>query len=55
MRWGCASAACGSRHGAQGANRADLCARFSLKDTPAAQRWLEENQLEAGVSVYFAA
>ena len=27
-----------------GANRADLCARFSLKDTPAAQRWLEQNQ-----------
>lgn len=32
----------------RGANRADLCARFSLKDTPAAQRWLEENQLEEG-------
>ncbi|WP_279051232.1 DNA repair protein RecN [Cedecea davisae] len=32
----------------QGANRADLCARFSLKDTPAALRWLEENQLEDG-------
>ncbi|WP_336709314.1 MULTISPECIES: DNA repair protein RecN [unclassified Cedecea] len=31
-----------------GANRADLCARFSLKDTPAALRWLEENQLEDG-------
>ena len=31
-----------------GANRADLCARFSLKDTPAAQRWLEQNQLEDG-------
>ena len=31
-----------------GASRADLCARFSLKDTPAAQRWLEENQLEDG-------
>ena len=31
-----------------GASRADLCARFSLKDTPAAQRWLEENQLEEG-------
>ena len=31
-----------------GAARADLCARFSLKDTPAALRWLEENQLEAG-------
>jgi DNA repair protein RecN (Recombination protein N) len=27
--------------------RADLCARFRLKDTPA-QRWLEENQLEDG-------
>ncbi|BDH44838.1 DNA repair protein RecN [Salmonella enterica subsp. enterica serovar Choleraesuis] len=32
----------------RGANRTDLCARFSLKDTPAAQRWLEENQLEDG-------
>jgi len=31
-----------------GATRADLCARFSLKDTPAAQRWLETNQLEDG-------
>lgn len=31
-----------------GAPRADLCARFSLKDTPAALRWLEENQLEDG-------
>ncbi len=31
-----------------GAARADLCARFSLKDTPAAQRWLESNQLEEG-------
>jgi len=30
------------------ASRADLCARFSLKDTPAAQRWLEANQLEDG-------
>lgn len=30
----------------RGATRADLCARFSLKDTPAAQRWLEENHLE---------
>ena len=30
-----------------GANRADLCARFSLKDTPAL-RWLEQNQLEDG-------
>lgn len=32
----------------QGATRADLCARFSLKDTPAALRWLEENQLDDG-------
>ena len=32
----------------QGANRADLCARFNLKDTPSAQRWLEENQLDDG-------
>lgn len=31
-----------------GAVRADLCARFQLKDTPAAQQWLEENQLEDG-------
>jgi DNA repair protein RecN (Recombination protein N) len=31
-----------------GASRADLCARFALKDTPAAQRWLEANQLEEG-------
>lgn len=31
-----------------GSPRADLCARFALKDTPAAQRWLEENQLEDG-------
>ena len=31
-----------------GAARADLCARFSLKDTPAALHWLEENQLEDG-------
>jgi DNA repair protein RecN (Recombination protein N) len=31
-----------------GASRADLCARFSLKDTPAALRWLEENQLDDG-------
>ncbi|MEB8194669.1 DNA repair protein RecN [Raoultella terrigena] len=32
----------------RGASRADLCARFALKDTPAAQLWLEENQLESG-------
>ncbi|MBJ3816747.1 DNA repair protein RecN [Shimwellia pseudoproteus] len=32
----------------QGANRADLCARFALKDTPAARRWLEENALDDG-------
>ncbi|MBV4412798.1 DNA repair protein RecN [Enterobacteriaceae bacterium YMB-R22] len=31
-----------------GAARADLCARFSLKDTPAARQWLEENELEDG-------
>ncbi|UYU31100.1 DNA repair protein RecN [Siccibacter colletis] len=31
-----------------GAGRADLCARFSLKDTPAALRWLEANQLDDG-------
>jgi len=32
----------------QQAARADICARFSLKDTPSAQRWLEENQLDEG-------
>ncbi|OON36552.1 DNA repair protein RecN [Izhakiella australiensis] len=32
----------------QGASRADLCARFLLKDTPSAQRWLSENQLDDG-------
>ncbi|MEN3752260.1 DNA repair protein RecN [Mangrovibacter sp. SLW1] len=31
-----------------GTDRADLCARFQLKDTPAAQQWLEDNQLEDG-------
>lgn len=29
-----------------GAARADICARFSLADTPTARRWLEENQLD---------
>ncbi|PWC11962.1 DNA repair protein RecN [Brenneria roseae subsp. americana] len=29
-----------------GATRADICARFSLVDTPIAHRWLEENQLD---------
>lgn len=29
-----------------GAGRADVSARFSLKDTPAARVWLEENQLD---------
>ncbi len=32
----------------QGAKRASICARFSLKDTPSAQRWLAENQLDEG-------
>ncbi|QKJ88273.1 DNA repair protein RecN [Paramixta manurensis] len=32
----------------QGAPRADICACFQLKDTPSAQRWLEENQLDDG-------
>lgn len=32
----------------QGATRADLCARFTLKRSPSAQRWLEENQLDEG-------
>ena len=31
----------------RGASRADLCARFALKDTPAAQRWLEEHRIPA--------
>ncbi|CAO96022.1 DNA repair protein RecN [Erwinia tasmaniensis] len=31
-----------------GATRADICARFSLKDTPSAQRWLSDNQLDDG-------
>lgn len=31
-----------------GAPRADLCARFSLLDTPTARLWLEENQLDDG-------
>ena len=31
------------RHGAA---RADICARFSLRDAPAAQQWLEQNQLD---------
>ncbi|MFH8132826.1 DNA repair protein RecN [Pantoea osteomyelitidis] len=32
----------------QGASRADICARFQLKTSPSAQRWLEENQLDEG-------
>lgn len=28
--------------------RADICARFSLKDAPTARAWLEENQLDEG-------
>lgn len=38
-----------------GATRADLCARFALKDTPAALRWLEETSLKKGANAYFAA
>ncbi|MFI8416663.1 DNA repair protein RecN [Serratia sp. NPDC078593] len=30
----------------QGASRADLCARFSLVDTPSAREWLEQNHLD---------
>ncbi|KEY57081.1 DNA repair protein RecN [Serratia sp. DD3] len=30
----------------QGAARADICARFSLADTPSAREWLEQNQLD---------
>ncbi|QAV22133.1 DNA repair protein RecN [Proteus hauseri] len=29
-----------------GATRADLCARFSLSDTPSAKKWLEEHHLD---------
>ncbi|MFE8149321.1 DNA repair protein RecN [Brenneria goodwinii] len=29
-----------------GASRADICARFSLADTPSARHWLEQNQLD---------
>ncbi|MFV9688576.1 DNA repair protein RecN [Pantoea sp. KXB45] len=32
----------------QGASRADLCARFQLKSSPSAQRWLTENHLDDG-------
>ncbi|MEM6161907.1 DNA repair protein RecN [Erwinia sp. P6884] len=32
----------------QGATRADICARFSLKDTPSALRWLVDNELDEG-------
>ncbi|STQ09844.1 recombination and repair protein [Enterobacter cloacae] len=38
-----------------GANRADLCARFSLKDTPAACAGSKKTSLKMDVSVYFAA
>lgn len=31
-----------------GANRADICARFTLVDTPSAKLWLAENQLDEG-------
>lgn len=31
-----------------GASRADICARFSLADTPSAKHWLAENQLDEG-------
>lgn len=29
-----------------GATRADICARFSLADTPSARQWLENNHLD---------
>ncbi|MFS2222007.1 DNA repair protein RecN [Pantoea sp. B65] len=32
----------------QGAARADICARFALKNTPSARGWLEENHLDDG-------
>ncbi|RJT31950.1 DNA repair protein RecN [Rahnella woolbedingensis] len=31
-----------------GASRADICARFTLADTPSAKNWLAENQLDEG-------
>jgi DNA repair protein RecN (Recombination protein N) len=31
-----------------GANRADICARFTLADTPSAKQWLADNQLDEG-------
>jgi len=31
-----------------GASRADICARFTLADTPSAKVWLAENQLDEG-------
>ncbi|PBI82053.1 DNA repair protein RecN [Rahnella victoriana] len=31
-----------------GASRADICARFTLADTPSAKHWLAENQLDEG-------
>nr|WP_165383726.1 DNA repair protein RecN [Rahnella sp. RFA10(1/100)] len=32
-----------------GASRADICARFTLADTPSAKYWLTENQLDEGL------
>jgi DNA repair protein RecN (Recombination protein N) len=32
----------------QGAQRADICARFTLSDTPCARQWLADNQLDDG-------
>lgn len=47
MRWGCASATAPTATWcAPGAARADICARFSLADTPSARAWLEQNQLD---------
>lgn len=31
-----------------GTNRADVCARFTLSDTPSAKQWLIDNQLDEG-------
>ncbi|WP_459176698.1 DNA repair protein RecN [Ewingella americana] len=31
-----------------GATRADICARFTLADTPSAKQWLADNQLDEG-------
>jgi DNA repair protein RecN (Recombination protein N) len=44
----CLGGRSGSRHGAQRRQPGRPVRPLRLKDTPAAQRWLEENQLESG-------